>query len=231
MSVAELIAEAKKMKKRYLTELQSAQILREVGLDVIDMELATSETNAVAIAERMGFPVVLKAMCSEPIDKVAVNGVCTNLRNIDDVQTAYRQITNDIKGTDRNLEIEGVLVQPMLGSAAEIMIRLQKNGPFGAMISFGLGRVAVDVLEDVSYRFVPLTVNDASDMIQEVKGRRLLEGYRQWEPSNITLVEDILMKLSGLAMETPEILEVELSPVYAYSNKAIVLDAQITLEN
>jgi acyl-CoA synthetase (NDP forming) len=233
MGLTELIAKAKKTKQTGLNEIQSAQILREIGLNVVDMELATSEGSALDISERMGFPVVLKAMCSQAVDKVAIHrdGIHTNLRDTQDVQNAYRKITEDVKEANRNLVIDGILVQPMLNSAPEILIRLQRNGPFGAMVSFGLGRVAVDILEDVSYRVVPLTANDASDMIQEVKGRQLLAGYRQWEASDVASVQDILMKLSDLANSTPEIAAIELSPVYAYKDKAIVIDAQITLEN
>ena len=230
MSVAGLIGEAKRAGRSHLTEVESAQLLGEAGVSALETELASSAEEAAAIGARLGFPVVLKVVCSPPISKLASGGVRLNIADAVEVRAAYDQILSSVQQNGPGSAILGVAVQRMMRPGVAVMVRLERDTLFGPALSFGLGRMAVEVWEDVAYRVVPLTKVDAQRMIREVKGYRLLEGYRGWEPANIPLLEDTLLKLSTLAQQVPELGEVELSPIYAYKDAVVVLDARIALK-
>ena len=108
---------------------------------------------------------------------------------------------------------------------------MSKDAQFGPVLMFGLGGVFVEVLKDVAFRIVPLVRRDASQMIREIKGYPLLEGYRGQEPANITVLEDLLLKLSDFIDKTPEIKELDLNPILAYSDSAVAVDARVILES
>jgi acyl-CoA synthetase (NDP forming) len=126
--------------------------------------------------------------------------------------------------------IEGVAVQSMARPGTEVIIGMTKDAQFGPVLMFGLGGVWVEVLKDVSFRIVPLTRRDATEMIKEIKGYPLLEGYRGMEPANIKVLEDMLLKVSEFMDRTPEIKEMDLNPVFAYKDGAVAVDARVVLE-
>jgi acetyl-CoA synthetase (ADP-forming) len=111
----------------------------------------------------------------------------------------------------------------------ELRIALEQDPLFGPVVSFGFGRLAVDVWEDVTYRVVPLTPKDSKLMVREPKGRRLLEGYRSLEAPDVSLIEQTLLRLSGLAEQFPQLREVDLDPVYAYPDHVVVAGVRVEL--
>jgi acyl-CoA synthetase (NDP forming) len=126
--------------------------------------------------------------------------------------------------------IHGVSVQKMACPGTEIIIGTSKDPQFGPVIMFGLGGIFVEVLKDVSFRVIPLSRKDAQEMIAEIKGYPLLEGYRGKEPANIPALVEIILKISGLMNKNPQIKELELNPIFAYKNGAMAADARIILE-
>ena len=108
---------------------------------------------------------------------------------------------------------------------------MSKDAQFGPVLMFGLGGIFVEILKDVSFRIVPLTPRDAREMIREIKGYPVLEGYREQEPANIPLLEEILLKVSDFAEKNPEIKELDLNPIFAYKNSAVAVDARVVLED
>ena len=118
----------------------------------------------------------------------------------------------------------------MAKAGIEIIMGMIKDPKFGSVLMFGLGGVLVEVLQDVSFRVVPLDAGDASEMVSEIKGRKLLEGYRGQDPADIPYLEDMLLKLSAFVADKPEIKEIDMNPVFAYKDGAIVVDARIILE-
>ena len=129
-----------------------------------------------------------------------------------------------------NANIEGISVQGMAKAGTEVIIGMTKDPSFGPILMFGLGGIFVEVLKDVAFRIVPLDKNDASDMINEIKGKKLLEGYRGQDPADIPFLEDMLLKLSELVDKTERIAEIDMNPVFAYKQGAVVVDARILLE-
>ena len=225
-----IIDQARKESRTLLSEIESKQLLKEVGINTTEIKLAASEEEASDISQKMGYPVVLKIASPDISHKSDAGGVKVGLKDEEDVVKAYKEIMASVKQKFPGAKIEGVSVQNMAKPGTEVIIGMTKDAQFGPVLMFGLGGVWVEVLKDVSFRIVPLTRRDAQEMIKEIKGYRLLEGYRGSEPVNITVLEDMLLKISDFMEKTPEIKEMDINPVFAYKDGAIAVDARVVLE-
>lgn len=230
MSQSQIISSARKENRTVLTEIESKELLKEVGITTTEIKLAASEKEASDFSQKMGFPVVLKIASPDISHKSDAGGVKVGLKNKDEVAKAYKEIMSSVKQKFPKAKIEGVSVQNMARPGTEVIIGMTKDAQFGPVLMFGLGGVWVEVLKDVAFRIVPLTRRDASEMIKEIKGFPLLQGYRGSEPANITVLEDLLLKISDFMEKTPEIKEMDLNPIFAYKDGAIAVDARIVLE-
>jgi len=230
MAMDEIIAAARKEDRTSLTELESKQILKEVGINTTDIGLARSKEEAVAHSQELGYPVVLKIVSPDILHKTDVGGVKLSLNNKEDVGNAYDEIISAIKKHQPSAKIHGVSVQPMARPATEVIIGMSKDPQFGPVLMFGLGGILVEILKDISFRIVPLTMRDANEMIREIKGYPVLEGYRGQEPANIAVLEQMLLKVSEFVESRPEIKELDINPIFAYSDSALAIDARVILE-
>ncbi len=230
MAMDEIIAAARKEDRTSLTELESKQILKEVGINTTDIGLARSKEEAVAHSQELGYPVVLKIVSPDILHKTDVGGVKLSLNNKEDVGNAYDEIISAIKKHQPSAKIQGVSVQPMARPATEVIIGMSKDPQFGPVLMFGLGGILVEILKDISFRIVPLTMRDANEMIREIKGYPVLEGYRGQEPANIAVLEQMLLKVSEFVESKPEIKELDINPIFAYSDSALAIDARVILE-
>jgi len=231
MVVDEVISAAKKEGRIYLTELESKQILKEAGIDTTAIRLAGTREEAVALSKEIGFPVALKIVSPDVLHKTDAGGVELSLNSEEEVGAAYDKIVSSIKKHEPNANIQGVSVQQMARPGTEVIIGMSKDPQFGPVLMFGLGGILVEVLKDVSFRIVPLTRRDAREMIKEIKGYPILEGYRGQEPANIEVLEEILLKVSDLVENRPEIKELDINPILAYSDGALAVDARVILES
>jgi acyl-CoA synthetase (NDP forming) len=230
VSKSQIFSDAIKEHRTVLTEIESKQLLKEVGIPTTEIKLAASAIEAADTSQKIGFPVVLKIASPDISHKSDAGGVKVGLKNKDDVASAYKEIMASVKQKFPEAKIEGVSVQNMARPGTEVIIGMTKDAQFGPVLMFGLGGVWVEVLKDVAFRIVPLTRRDASDMIKEIKGARLLEGYRGSEPANIAILEDMLLKVSEFVEKTPEVKEMDLNPIFAYKDGAIAVDARVVLE-
>jgi acyl-CoA synthetase (NDP forming) len=228
--IDEIIGIARSDGRITLTEVESKKIVSEAGIEVIEAQLARTKKEAISIAREMGFPVVLKIVSPDIIHKSDSGGVKLGLNNVAAVGRAYSEIMASIKQKEPEAKIFGVSIQRMLPAGVEVIIGMSKDAQFGPVLMFGLGGVFVEVLKDVSFRIVPIARRDARQMIQEIKGYPVLQGYRGQEPADIIALEDTLLKLSSFIEETPEIRELDLNPVFAYADGAIAADARVILE-
>jgi acetate---CoA ligase (ADP-forming) subunit beta len=226
----DLIKEAVSRGKKILTEIEAKNVLRAAGIPVVKTFLAVSKEEAQMISSSLGFPVALK-ICSEDIlHKTEAGGVFLNLACEEAVGRAYDQILRTSKERYPRSNIEGVMVQQMIDEGVEVVIGMTRDPQFGPMIMFGIGGIFVEALKDVSFRIVPLTEEDAWEMISEIKGRALLEGARGNMPVNKAALVEILVKLSRFLEENPEIIELDINPLFANSREAVAADARIILE-
>ncbi|MGD9159141.1 MAG: acetate--CoA ligase family protein [Desulfobacteraceae bacterium] len=231
MKKKEILALARQENRTVLTEIEAKQILMESGINCTDTRLAATKEAAVELSEGFGYPVVLKVSSVDISHKSDAGGVKVNLKNKAEVENAFDAIIQSCKTAVPTAKIEGVSVQPMGKSGTEVIIGVINDPSFGPTIMFGLGGVFVEVLKDVAFRIIPINKSDAEDMINEIKGKKLLEGYRGQEPADVVSLQQMLLKLSDFVNETPEIQEIDMNPVFAYRDGAVVVDARIILSD
>jgi len=213
-----------------LTEVESKELLKKAGIPVVEAKLSRSKKEAIFISKEMGFPVVLKISSPDVIHKSDSGGVKLGLANATQVGKAYNEIISSVKQAYPEAQIEGVSVQPMAPSGVEVIVGMSKDPQFGPVLMFGLGGILVEVLKDVSFRIVPVTARDAREMIREIKGYPLLEGYRGQKPASIPALEKLIVKVSQFVEKDPQLKELDLNPIFAYPDKAVAVDARIILE-
>jgi acyl-CoA synthetase (NDP forming) len=226
----QILKQAQQENRTQLTEIESKEFLQEAGIPVIETKLARTKKEAISLSKRMGFPVAMKIASPDITHKSDSGGVKLGLANITQVGNAYSEIMLSIKQRFPKARVQGVSVQKMARPGVEVIIGLSKDAQFGPVLMFGLGGILVEVLKDVSFRIVPLTRKDAEEMIREIKGYPLLQGYRGQEPADIPCLEQLIVKVSELAEQYLEIEELDLNPIFAYKDSAIAVDARIILE-
>ena len=212
---------------KLLTEIESKNWLRKAGIPVNPTFLAKDLKNALSIAKEIGFPVVMKIASGDIGHKSDVGGVKLGLANASQVKKAYHEMMLAVKTLRPDAVIEGVSIQNMARPGVELIVGMNQDSQFGPVIMFGLGGILVEVLKDISFRLVPVTARDASEMIREIRGLALLRGYRGQEAVNLTLLEKLLVDLSQFVESNPQIQELDLNPVYGYKDAILAVDARI----
>ena len=226
----DIIDKAMSEGRTVLTEIESKELIKQAGISVSDTKLATSREEAVSISQQLGLPVVLKVASTDVVHKSDAGGVKLGLKTAKQVGKACDDILGAIRLKYPEANIQGVSVQKMARPGVEVIIGMSKDEQFGPVLMFGLGGILVEVLKDVSFRIVPLTRRDAAEMIREIKGYPLLEGYRGQEPVDVSNLEEMLLKVSEFVEKRPDIKEIDLNPIFAYSRGAIAVDARVILE-
>jgi acyl-CoA synthetase (NDP forming) len=214
----------------FLTEVESKALAQEAGIPVVATRLASNKSQAVSIAQSLGLPVVMKVASPEVVHKSDVGGVKTGLNSLRQVREAYDSIVSSTRSAVPGASILGVTVQRMAQPGVEAIIGAFRNPEFGHVVMFGLGGVMVEVIKDVSLRLIPLTRRDARQMIREIKGFPLLDGYRQHPKCDLEALEEALLGLSGFLEKHPEITELDLNPVFCYSQGILAVDARVVVE-
>ena len=176
--------------------------------------LAKSADEAVRIAEGVGFPVAMKLVSSLIVHKTEAGGVRLNVLSEEEVRRTYALIQAACQQAS-STPPEGVLVQNMVTGGVELMAGITGDPLFGSLLAFGLGGVNVEILHDVQFRVTPVTDSDARQMVHEIRGFPLLKGYRGRPPADIDAIEEVLLRLSRMAEEIPEIAEMDLNPILA----------------
>lgn len=222
--------QVKKEGRSILTEFESKKILKQAGIPVVETKLAKTQKEAVSLSQKMSFPVALKIVSPDVIHKSDSGGVKLSLNNVTEVKKAYDEILKKVKKQYPDAVIHGVSVQKMIQPGTEVIVGTSKDPQFGPVIMFGLGGIFIEILKDVSFRVIPVEQRDAQEMIKEIKGYPLLQGFRGKEPASLSALVEIILKISKLIEENPQIKELELNPIFAYRNKAIAVDARIILE-
>ncbi len=224
-----IIESARAQGRTLLTEIEAKQVLEEAGIRVSPARLAKTAGEAAKIAEGLGYPVVLKVVSPQITHKSDVGGVELDLASAGDVRAAFDRIVAAARQHAPDATIDGVAVQRMEPPGIEVIVGMTKDPQFGPVLMFGLGGILVEVLKDVAFRVVPLTERDARQMVHEIKGYPLLEGYRGHEPADVAKLEQLVMQVSAFVEQHPEVAELDLNPVFAYKDGAIAVDARIVL--
>jgi acyl-CoA synthetase (NDP forming) len=211
-----------------LNEVEAKDLLRAAGLPVVPTRWARTADEAVAAAEELGYPVAAKVISPQIIHKSDVGGVRLGLADAAAVHAAFEAMQQVAAGVP-GAEFQGVAVQPMAAPGLEVVIGANRDPQFGPVVLFGLGGVFVEVLRDVALRVAPLRDRDAAEMLDQIRGRALLERARGRPPVDRAALIAALCRLGDVMLAEPRIAEVDLNPVLAYPDGLVAVDARIIL--
>ncbi|MBU4510110.1 acetate--CoA ligase family protein [bacterium] len=223
------LIERAKAEKRSLLETEAKELLREYGIPVPDFKLIKSEDEITGLAKEINFPIVMKIVSPDIIHKSDAGGVKIGIKDEKEAKLAYQEIISKAKKHNKEAQIFGVITYSMIPKATEIIIGMMKDPHFGPVIMFGLGGIFVEVLKDISFRILPIEEIDAREMIAEIKGYEILKGVRGEGPKDIKAIKNLLLKISQLALENPEISEIDLNPIFVFEKGLQVIDARMIL--
>jgi acetyltransferase len=214
-----------------LGEASTRPLLEAYHIPVIAGQTAHSPEEAVAIANELGYPAVLKIVSPDILHKSEAGGIKLNLADAAAVRAAYQQLMFNAAAANPEARLEGVLVEAMAPHGQEVVVGMRRDPQFGPLIMFGLGGIYVELLTDVSFRVAPISRDEALAMVQETKAGRLLAGLRGQEAADIDAVVDCILRLSQLALDFSEIKEVEVNPLLALpkGQGAVALDGRVIL--
>jgi acyl-CoA synthetase (NDP forming) len=210
-------------------EVEAKQLLERAGIPVVDTRLARTRKQAASLSREIGFPVVLKIVSPDVVHKSDIGGVRVGLANTAQVLKAYAGIISSVKKGLPGARIEGFAVQKMARPGVEVIIGMSQDPQFGPVIMFGLGGIWVEALRDVAFRVVPVSPWDAAEMVREIKGFNVLQGYRGSGPIDVPFLEKLITRLSAFIEKNPQIRELDINPLIAYRDGAVAVDARIII--
>ena len=203
----------KKEKRPNLLEEEGHEVLKAYGLPLPNSALAKTEDEAIKIAKKIGYPVVMKIASPQIIHKSDAGGVKVNLTNDKEIRSAFKTIIKNAKKYNKDAEIKGVLIVEMVKGGKELIIGSKLEPGFGPVIMLGMGGIYVEILKDVTFKLAPVTDKEADDMIASIKTQKLLQGVRGEKPSDIAKLSECIQKLSQLVTDFKEIKELDMNPV------------------
>ena len=209
----------------WATAAEAVGLLSAAGIQSAGSRVATTADDALTAATVVGYPVALKALGPTLLHKTERRAVSLNVADEAGLRAAYTDFA-----TRFGDEMTAVLVQRMVPTGVEMIVGAVQDPLFGPLIACGTGGVLVDVLADTAFRLHPLTGSDTRDMLDELRGLRLLRGYRGAPPADETALRDVLLRISELVTVAPEIQELDLNPVIVLSSGACVADVRLRIE-
>ncbi len=226
MNIPELLKKKLESNQTVLTEFESKNLLKEIGIPIPDQELATTKEETLTVAKKIGFPVVLKLMAEDIVHKSDTGAVKLNIKNEDETAQAYDELMNISSQSEKSISVQKMADEPI----TELIIGMTTDAQFGPALMFGIGGILVELLEDVSFRIAPITEYDAREQIHEIKGFPILDGYRGKPKADIDAIVKTLLTISDLVTKYEEINEMDLNPVFIYEKGLICVDARIILK-
>jgi acetyl coenzyme A synthetase (ADP forming)-like protein len=229
-AVRKILDAVKADKRTSLTAPEGKLVCDAYGIPVPKEAVAKSAAEAAKIATGMGFPVVMKIVSPDILHKTEAGGVMVGVKNAADVEANYATILANAKKYKADAKIEGIQVQQMLLGGQEVIVGAVTDGSFGKLVAFGLGGVLVEVLKDITFRLAPATKEDALSMLDGIQAHEMLKGVRGSDPANRDAIADIIVNVSKLITDFPEIAEMDLNPVFATKKDAIAADVRIVVD-
>ncbi|MCF2139682.1 MAG: acetate--CoA ligase family protein [Candidatus Lokiarchaeota archaeon] len=230
-TVEEILSRAKNDNRTVLTEFESKELLNIIGIPIPSQKLVPVSEGLEKILEacsQIGYPVVMKLMSDKIVHKSDSGAVKLNIQSESDAKSAF----NDLMSIECNDDQKAISIQQMAKPPiAEIIIGSLQDPQFGATVMFGIGGILVEVMKDVAFRIAPISDFDADEMIHDIKGFKILDGYRGNPPADLDAIKDTLKKVAQLAYDHPEIAEMDLNPLFTYADGILAVDARIILKS
>jgi acetyl coenzyme A synthetase (ADP forming)-like protein len=229
-AVRKILDRIKASGRTSLTAPEGKLVCDAYGIAVPKEAVAKSAAEASRIAAEMGFPVVMKIVSPDILHKTEAGGVMVGVKTAAEVERNYATILANAVKYNSDARIEGIQVQQMLLGGQEVIVGAVTDGSFGKLVAFGLGGVLVEVLKDITFRLAPATRQDALSMLDGIQAHEMLKGVRGSEPANRDAIADIIVNVSRLITDFPEIAEMDLNPVFATKTNAIAADVRIVVD-
>lgn len=232
-SVRQILEDAIGNRHLYLPENEAMNILATYGLPVVPSVTTTSPEEAVSAAGKIGYPVAMKIVSDTIVHKSDVGGVVLDVSSDEDVRKTYATIVENVLKIKPETTIKGIQVSKMISSGEEVILGVKRDPSFGPVIMFGLGGLYVEVFRDVSFRIAPVDESIADSMIRQIKSYKILNGIRGRAPRDIASIKECLMRLSQLAIDFPQIEEMDINPLMVLNEGmgCLVADARIKLSD
>lgn len=227
----DLLNKAIEDKRKHLHEFEAVKVLETYKLPFLPNGLAKSAEEAVKIADGIGYPVVMKIMSEDIVHKYDVEGVELNIRSQEEVEKVYEETITRVKRNAPDARIEGIFVTHQIPRGEEVILGIKRDPVFGPVIMFGMGGIYVEVFEDVSFGVAPLDEKATEKMMERIKAYPLLKGFRGRKPRDLKVLKDTIMRLSQLAVDCPQIKELDINPLILLEEGqgAYVADAKLML--
>ncbi|MBV9725128.1 MAG: acetate--CoA ligase family protein [Gammaproteobacteria bacterium] len=229
-AVRKILDQAKGAGRSALTAPEAKGICEAYGIAIPKEGVATSAAEAGQLASRIGFPVVMKIVSPQILHKTEAGGVMVGVRNAEAAQQAFDTIVANARRYKSDASIDGVQVQQMLAGGQEVIIGAVTDPAFGKLVAFGLGGVLVEVLKDITFRLAPATRADALSMLDSIAAAEILRGVRGSEPVDREALATLIVNVSQLVADFPEISELDLNPVFATGKGATAADVRVVLD-
>lgn len=212
---------------KVITEEDAKSILSIYGIRVPDYSVVTTDSEATSKAKEIGFPVVAKIVSDEILHKTDVQGVKIGLQNENEVKETFLDMYNRLS---KDYKIKGVLLEKMVPKGIELIVGLQNDPQFGPVIMLGLGGIYTELFKDVSFRVLPISKQDALDMINDLRAKEILKGFRGAQEINLDMLCDAIIKIGNLGFDLAKYINsVDFNPIIVYPDNYYVVDAKIIL--
>jgi len=220
-----IIEEAIRRGADNLSEFESKQVLSAYGIPVTSEKTANTLEEAVSVANSIGYPVVLKASGENLQHKTELDLIRLDLKDESQIRLAYKNLL-----AESTIPITEVLIQQMLRGNRELMAGLKRDSQFGPCVVFGLGGVLAEILEDVTIRIAPITLFDAMDMMENIRGKKILESFRGKPPVDRKALAELLIALGKIGLENDAVDEIDINPIKLIEGQPVAVDALIVLK-
>ena len=220
-----IIEKALKQGRKTLSEYEAKQVLAAYGIPITKEVLAKDRDDLEKGLKKIGFPLVMKGCSADIAHKTEKGLIHVDIRTATEAKKAFRDIIAGMEGFEG-----GVLMQEMIKGRRELVMGMTRDPQFGPCVMFGLGGIFTEILRDVAFRRAPLEVRDAKEMMQEIKGHKILDAVRGMEAADQKLLADMLISVGRIGLDFDNVMEIDLNPVILSGAKPVVVDALIVLK-
>jgi len=220
-----IIEKALRQGRKTLSEYESKQVLAAYDIPVTREVLVKDKTGLDKAIKKIGFPLVMKGCSADIAHKTEKGLIHVDIRTSTEAKKAFREIMAGMEGFEG-----GVLMQEMIKGRRELVMGLTRDPQFGPCVMFGLGGIFTEILQDISFRHAPLEARDAREMMQEIRGHKILDAVRGMEAADKQRLTGMLINIGRIGLEIPEVSEIDLNPVILSGSNPVVVDALVILK-
>ena len=230
-TVSQIINKVKEKGETTMGDIEGRAILDAYGINTVKSFVVKDVSECKSVIAKTGLPVVMKLVSPDILHKTEAGGVKVGVKTEAEAEQVFHEIITSAKAYKKDAKIEGIQIQPMITGGVEVIIGVNKDAQFGHLLMFGLGGIFVELLKDVSFKVVPVTNNDVKDMVKGIKTSQMLKGFRNMPERDIQSIQDVLLRISQLCMDFPEISEMDINPlmVMEKGKGAVAVDARFAL--